>query len=207
MTVPFTYAISSGVATDSNFEGSRSRLIEQVKMLAVHEVSFFQIREKNLSARNLHTLAADCARVLENTGTRLLVNDRADIAASVGAFGVHLASNSLPVNVVRDGFGNKLAVFVSTHSSNEVENAFAAGAGAVVFGPIFPTPGKSDLVGLDKLRAITESSEVPVIAIGGFDHENCRSAINAGAAGIAGIRAFADAESVQRIMTFLRNNE
>ncbi|HMT09255.1 MAG TPA: thiamine phosphate synthase, partial [Pyrinomonadaceae bacterium] len=193
MTKPLTYAISSGEATDSNFEAARLRLIEQASMLAENSVTYFQIREKQLAASNLYSLATDVCRVLEGSQTRLLINDRSDIAASVGAFGIHLASNSLSAKLVKKCFGDKLAIFVSTHTTDEIGRAVDDGADAVVFGPVFPTPGKSETIGIEGLReAVLQNNNVPIIALGGIDAENCGMVMRAGATGVAGIRSFSD---------------
>lgn len=206
--LPITYAISSGEAADSDLESSSKRIVDQARMLARFEVSHFQIREKRLSASNLYKLSLEVAGALSGSRTRLLINDRADIAMAIGAYGVHLASNSLPIEYVRRSFGTEFNVFVSTHSIDDVRRAAIAGADAVVFGPIFSTPAKSEFVGLVGLEnAVNEQFGIPIIALGGVDSENCRSAINAGASGVAGIRAFADHDSVGRLLEELGRND
>lgn len=207
MSRPISYAISSGEATDQDFETARIRITDQAEMLAEHRVSYFQIREKRLSASNLHRLAEDTVRRLKRSSTRLLINDRADIAATVGAFGVHLTETSLPAKMVKQGFGENLAIFVSTHSSQQIREAELAGASMVVFGPVFPTPGKLQLAGLEKLTVAVKESKLPVLALGGVDNENFYSVIDVGASGVAGIRTFADEDRTAKLMALVNEYE
>lgn len=202
---PLLYAISSGDASDLEFDRSRTRIIQQAKMLAEQRVTYFQIREKRLSGRNLYELSDRVASVLRDSETRLLINDRADIAVAVGAYGVHLTSSSLPIEAVRSSFGTSIAIFVSTHTIDEVRNA--ADADAIVYGPVFSTPGKPNVVGIEGLRDVVKVSKVPVLALGGIDAENCRSVLEAGAAGVAAIRAFVDAEQTAKMIATLNKDE
>jgi len=177
-------------------------------MLSDLGVSHFQIREKNLSASNLYKLSGEVAKVLRDTATRLFINDRADIALAIGAYGVHLTGNSMSAKLVRQTYGSSLSVFVSTHGIGEVMQARNANADAVVFGPVFSTPGKSEAVGIEALTATVEgSTELPIIALGGIDHNNCRSVLEAGAAGVAGIRCFVGLENARKLIDALHNDE
>jgi thiamine-phosphate pyrophosphorylase len=132
--------------------------------------------------------------ITRGSRTRLLVNDRVDIALAAGADGVHLTSQSLPADVVRNICGPDFLIGVSTHSLAEARAARAAGADFVVFGPIFDTESKrafGEPQGLDKLREVaSELGEFPVLAIGGITRENFAACIEAGASGIAGISLF-----------------
>jgi len=138
-------------------------------------------------------LAVDLAAVVRGSATRLLINDRADIAAAAGADGVQLTSTSLPVDVVREAFGAGMLIGVSTHSIEEVRQAESGGADFAVFGPVFETPGKPHAQGVDQLtNASTSVAPFPVIAIGGIDAGNVSSVLSAGASGFAAIRALND---------------
>ena len=121
----------------------------------------------------------------------MLVNDRFDVARAAGADGVHLPSNSLPAQVVREICGDDFVVGVSTHSLEEARTASKAGADFVVFGPVFAT-GSKQPQGLEKLREVTSALKgFPVVAIGGIDQNNAADCSQAGASGIAAIRLFA----------------
>src|SRR6185369_15178481 len=98
------------------------------------EVPLFQIREKSLSARALYELVVGAVSITRGSKTRLLVNDRVDVARAAGADGVHLTAHSLPADVVRSTCGPDFLIGVSTHSREEAQAARAGGADFVVFG-------------------------------------------------------------------------
>jgi thiamine-phosphate pyrophosphorylase len=149
-------------------------------------VEMIQVREKDLSARELFDLVCRIRDLAAGTATRVLVNDRLDIALAADLDGVHLPSNGLPADRVRP-FVQHLGV--STHTIQEAVDAERAHANFIVFGPIFDSPGKT-AVGLEPLRKITASVRIPVLAIGGITSANAQEVLKANAAGIAGIRLF-----------------
>ena len=100
-----------------------------------------QIRERDLSAKDLFLLARRVARSARSHNARLLINDRADVAASLGA-GVHLTARSMKAEVVRKAFGPEMLIGVSTHSMKEALEAESGGADFIVFGPVFETVSK-----------------------------------------------------------------
>ena len=142
----------------------------------------------------LYDLTVQAVEITRGTTTRVLVNDRVDIARGAGADGVHLTSHSLRADVVRKICGPEFLIGVSTHSLAEARAARDAGADFVVFGPIFDTESKrafGEPQGLDKLREVaSDLGEFPVIAIGGITRENFSACVAAGASGIAGISMF-----------------
>jgi len=149
-------------------------------------VDMIQVREKDLAARNLFDLVCRVRDMAAGSKTRVLVNDRLDIALAAGVDGVHLPSNGLPAERVRPLV--KL-LGISTHTLDEAIHAERAGADFVVFGPVFDTPGKRP-VGLQPLRTVASQLKIPVLAIGGVNEENSKEILDTGAAGIAGIRLF-----------------
>jgi thiamine-phosphate pyrophosphorylase len=154
---------------------------------AVHNgVDMIQVREKDLPARDLFELVCQIRDIAAGTNTRVFVNDRLDIALAAGIDGVHLPGNGLPPVRVRP-LVKQLGV--SVHTINEAIDAEKACADFVVFGPIFDSPGKT-AVGLEPLRMVVSSVKIPVLAIGGITETNSREVLEAGAAGIAGIRLF-----------------
>lgn len=154
---------------------------------AIHDgVDLIQIREKDLPARELMELVSRVRDLAAGTKTRVLVNDRLDVAIAAGIAGVHLPGNGLPAGRVR---GLVSTVGISVHSVAEAVQAEQAGVDFVVFGPVFDSPGKT-AVGLEALRNVASAVKVPVLAIGGITMMNAGEVLNAGAAGIAGIRLF-----------------
>ena len=151
-----------------------------------------QLREKDLSARDLYALGARLQAALSPYGVPLLINDRLDVALALDAAGVHLAGHSLPTAVARRLLGPDKLLGVSTHSVEEARRAAAEGADFIVFGPVFTTPSKvayGPPQGLHHLTAVVRAVHIPVIAIGGIDHTNLSSVVQAGAYGVAMIRA------------------
>lgn len=197
---PITYLITTGEATPDNFETQRKLILDSIRSAVECGISCVQIREKLLTAKLLYQLVTEVADLTRSSSTRLLVNDRVDIAVAAGADGVHLTSNSMSAGDVRTAFWDEILIAVSTHSLAGAEAAASEGADLVVFGPIFKTPGKGDPVGLTELATVcAKVAPFPVLALGGVDAENFQQVIDAGAAGFAGIRCFNDAYSLRRI--------
>jgi len=149
-------------------------------------IDMIQIREKDLPARDLFDLVCRIRDVAAGTKTRILVNDRLDIALAAAIDGVHLPGNGLPAARVRP-FVKLLGV--STHSVKEAIEAEQAQADFILFGPVFDSPGKS-AVGLEALKEVVSAVRIPVLAIGGITRANSSDVVKAGAKGIAGIRLF-----------------
>lgn len=203
---PVTYLITDGNSVDSNFPESIRRLADLARSAVQNGISYIQIREKNLNAANLLKLTKTIADVVQGSSTRLLVNDRADVALAAGADGVHLTTSSISVADIRRAFGEQLMVFASTHSEADILSAAEQGADAVVVGPVFDSPGKGKPTGLDPLhRACTRFSPFEIIALGGIDESNFELVLDAGASGFAGIRGFDSAEKIASIANLLNN--
>jgi thiamine-phosphate pyrophosphorylase len=137
----------------------------------------------------------------------MLINDRADVAASAGA-GVHLTTRSMTAAVVRRAFGPSMLIGVSTHSLQEAEEAEQKGANFVVFGPVFETESKmvyGPPVGAEALREVVARVSIPVLALGGINLSNFREPLDCGAAGIAGISLFAKAEDLSALVLAIKS--
>jgi thiamine-phosphate pyrophosphorylase len=198
----------------AQFPGSeparRNRLLEKIAEAARRGIDFIQLREKDLSARDLEKVTLEAVRVVRENSpggngevrTRLLVNSRTDIAASCGADGVHLRAGDVSAREVRELWPSSLAnlkarlrdgptVAASCHTLTEILEAREQAADLAVFGPIFEKSGvcKSRPLGLALLQQAC-ALEFPVLALGGVDLDNARSCLSAGAAGIAAIRLF-----------------
>lgn len=193
---PIAYAISSGSTTSKTTPDDLEvkHLLLQVELAVSLELPLYQIREKNLPVRTLYDLVSRAAEITRGTSTRLLVNDRFDVARAAGAAGVHLTESSLPARVVRDTCGEEFVIGVSTHSLESARAARDGGADFVVFGPVFETESKRDYgppQGLEKLREVAGAlPDFPVLAIGGITIDNAESCLDVGASGFAGISWF-----------------
>jgi thiamine-phosphate pyrophosphorylase len=159
-------------------------------------VDWVQIREKDLSGRELLELAREA--VAGGGAARVIVNDRLDVALAAGAAGVHLGRESLSArDVVRwcraGNAPGEFVVGVSCHSLKEAREAESAGANYIFFGPLFDTPSKRAMgepQGVARLAEICRSVTIPAVAIGGITEENAGECMRAGAGGVAAIRMF-----------------
>lgn len=166
-----------------------------------------QIRERDLSARDILLITDSVAESARKTGVRILVNDRADLAACAGV-GVHLTTRSMSPDVVRGAFDQEVLIGASTHNLAEAQAASRAGADFVVFGPVFETESKKQYgppVGIEALRIVADSLTIPVLALGGVNVYNFRETIDAGAAGIAGISLFAGSSDIKGVVRQIRS--
>lgn len=156
-----------------------------------------QLREKDLSAAELFSLAVDLRALTRRYGARLLINDRIDVALAAEADGVHLGGHSLPPAVARRLLGPHALIGVSTHHHDEIAAAAAAGADFVTFGPVFATPSKlayGEPVGVKALCLACQNSPLPVFALGGIKPCHLGELHPAGIAGIAVISALIAAD-------------
>jgi thiamine-phosphate pyrophosphorylase len=159
--------------------------------LAEAGVELFQYRDKRGSARRILENSKALAGRLAPKGVRVIVNDRADIAAMAGAGGVHVGQEDLPVEEARKICGAGLWVGVSTHNLEQLRAAEATSADYIAVGPIFPTGTKANpdpVVGLEFLRAARQITRKPLVAIGGITVESAGEVYQAGADSIAVIR-------------------
>jgi thiamine-phosphate pyrophosphorylase len=208
------YYITGRAAFPGDERTRRLRLLDKIAEAASHGVDYIQLREKDMSARELESLAREAMCIIREikpaSGARhpasvLLVNSRTDVALASGADGVHLRSSDVYPEDVRAawaanggagtfarGISPRAALTaVSCHSAKDVAQAAERGATLAVFGPVFEkqnTPGTAP-TGLENLRQAC-GARIPVLALGGVTLQNANSCLQAGAAGIAGIRLF-----------------
>ncbi|HEX9017233.1 MAG TPA: thiamine phosphate synthase, partial [Chloroflexota bacterium] len=163
-------------------------------------VSLVQLREKDLSARELVELGTRLLRPVRAAEAALVVNDRIDVALALGAEGVHLGAGSIPVAQARRLIGESGFVGMSVHSLDEAVRAERDGADYLVLGTIFDSrshPGVHG-AGPDLVRRVTSAVRIPVLAIGGITASNAGSVMEVGASGVAVITAIQSAPDVAR---------
>jgi thiamine-phosphate pyrophosphorylase len=182
-----------------------------IQRAATAGAGWIQIREKDLDAHSLVELARFAVAETRARSARVLINDRLDVALAANATGVHLGEKSLPLNVVsewrRSAGRLDFLIGVSCHSLDAARDAWRGGADYIFFGPVFATPSKAAFgapQGIERLREVCGSVEIPVLAIGGVDLENAHACIAAGAAGFAAIRLFQDAKDAAELADGLR---
>ena len=169
-------------------------VVTQVQAAARAGVDLVQIRERDLEGRALWDLTNRCVAAVRGTTTRVLVNERLDVALAAGAHGVHLRGDSFPAARVRALSPRGFLVGRSIHSADEAARVAAEGGlDYLVFGPVYETtskPGRA-AAGLDVLRHVAVMTTVPVLAVGGITRERLAAIGRTGAAGIAAIGLFA----------------
>ena len=203
-------------------EISLAALAQKIEQAASAGVDWVQIREKDLTARDLASLTREVLRntAKSSSGTvrpvRILVNDRLDVALAECAGGVHLGEKSLPVqeakrlwrlNALQRPPAIDFLFGVSCHSPEAARVAERSGADYIFFGPVFATPSKAAFgapQGLERLAQTCRAVAIPVIAIGGISLENASSCLQAGAAGLAAIRLLQDPDDAVSVVMGLR---
>ncbi len=214
---PIIYLITSGETTPQTTSNSEafSRLLKLIEAATAANVSLIQIREKQLPTRVLYDLTLKARNIALGSATRVLVNDRADVARAAEADGVHLTTTSLQAPVIRRTFGGDFLIGVSTHSLEEARRARDNQADFAVFGPVFETASKQmygEPIGLDKLKEVAlDVSPFPILALGGVTLDNTTDCFRAGASGVAAIRALSSpaeiASAVAAIQTRFREQD
>ena len=208
---PLIYLITSGETSAQTTPATEdfARVLRLVEAAVDAKIDLLQIREKQLTGKTLYELALTAARITKGTKTKLLINDRADVAVAAGADGVHLTTSSIRSEIVRQAFGEELLIGASTHSLAEVLVARAGGADFVVYGPIFKTGSKVEYgepVGLDDLARVgPQLAPFPVLALGGITVERAADCMRAGASGIAAIGMLQDPQKLADVVNRIRD--
>jgi thiamine-phosphate pyrophosphorylase len=194
----------------------RGRLLGKIAEAAEAAVDYIQLREKDLTTRELEALAQEALEIIQKSQrrtesrelrTKLLVNSRTDVALAVSAAGVHLPANYISPKEVRCACGAhtpvRLTITQSCHEPEAVQQAEKNGADLAVFAPVFEkrSAPATKPTGLEALRRACQY-KIPVLALGGVTLENAADCFRVGAAGIAAIRLFQDynlADAVRRL--------
>lgn len=173
---------------------SPADLVLRVAAALSRGVDVVHVRERDLDDRSLLQLTEQIGAVVSGTATRVLVNDRADVAIAAGAHGVHLRADSPPASRVRAIVPSRFIIGRSVHSLAEVDVAIAdGGCDYLMFGTVFPSAGKPQghpVAGIDALREACRHSPIPIIAIGGIDQSKMDAIAQSGAGGFAAVGMF-----------------
>lgn len=170
------------------------RLVPRVLAAARAGIHFVQIRESDLEGGPLTEVVERCVRAVASTTTRIIVNDRLDVALAAGAHGVHLRADSMPAARVRAIVPGGFLIGRSIHSPAEAAAASRADVDYLIFGTVFQTSSKPDqeAAGARALADAVAATTVPVLAIGGVTRETAGLVARSGAAGVAAIGLFSD---------------
>jgi len=203
------YYITDRTQLPGDEPARRRALLAKIVEASRAGIHYIQLREKDLTARELEQLARQAAHIMQELKTenrelrtRLLINSRTDVALAASADGVHLRSDDIPAFEARNVWTQALArssepvarsplITVSCHSRADVFRAQSQGADFAVFAPVFEKKDRPDAqpTGLAVLREASQVT-IPVLALGGVTLDNAGSCLQAGAAGIAAIRLF-----------------
>ena len=188
-----------------------SPLTDFAARLASAGIELIQLRDKRASARQLYAESQELLSWSRSVGgqsfssdkatlphsgasvpeVRIIINDRPDVAAIVGAAGVHVGQTDLPVEAARAICGPNIWVGVSTHNLEQVREAALTSADYIAVGPVFRTATKENpdpVVGIDFLRLARQETRKPLVAIGGITIESAADVFRAGADSVAVIR-------------------
>ncbi|MDK2906134.1 MAG: thiamine-phosphate pyrophosphorylase [Petrotoga sp.] len=157
----------------------RSYLKDQNLIVAIEKaikggITVLQLREKELNSRDFYYQALKVKEVTDHYGIPLIVNDRVDIALAVGADGVHVGQEDLPIKIARKIIGKEKILGVSVENVEQAIQAQKDGADYLGVGPVFPSPTKPEAktISIAEVKKIKESVNIPVVAIGGITAEN-----------------------------------
>jgi thiamine-phosphate diphosphorylase len=183
------------VSGDSpNWQAARRCLVQQAQYAIEAGVDYLQVRERDLEAGELGTLVQEFVAMATGTATRVIVNDRLDVALSCGAAGVHLRGDSVPAAAARRMVPPGFLVGASVHRMAEALTV-SRDVDYLIAGTVWPTSSKpsappDSLLGVDGLARIAAAVDVPVLAIGGVTTDRLATIAQTGAAGVAAISLF-----------------
>ena len=170
--------------------------------------SIIQFRQKRGGIRNKLIEARKMQVVCKRAGIPLIINDHLDIAQAIGADGVHLGQDDLPISAARDILGPEAIIGGTATTADQAHRAYEEGADYIGFGPVFITQSKfnrSTIKGLEGLAAACDAVPIPVIAIAGITADRVRATLDAGAHGVAVLSAVATADSPKRATARIRS--
>ncbi|MGE5360482.1 MAG: thiamine phosphate synthase [Bacteroidales bacterium] len=194
---PVAASQSGSVPSISQIDEGQRWLLDLVQAAIDAGIDVVQLREPQLPARQLYELAVEAVRRSRGTATRIVVNDRVDVALAARADGVHLGRPSLSPARVREIAQRPCLVGCSVHSLEELRNIPPAEVDYLVAGTVYPTaskPAATTLLGVDGFASLADATSLPVLAIGGVTLDRIPELAAAGAAGVAAIGLFADAD-------------
>jgi thiamine-phosphate pyrophosphorylase len=186
------------LVTDSKL--SRKGTLSDVENAVAAGCRIIQYREKNMSTRDMIHEAAQIKELCGNEAI-FLVNDRVDVALAIDADGVHIGQDDMPIGVARKLLGPEKIIGLTVHDLSEALEAQRNGADYVGLSPIFDTSTKKDAgkgIGPERIREVKDSLNIPIVAIGGINKENCVSVVRGGADSLVAISAIVCSDDVKR---------
>ncbi|RXA19879.1 thiamine phosphate synthase [Methanosarcina sp. MSH10X1] len=186
------------LVTDSGL--SKKGTLSDVREAVESGCRIVQYREKARSTKAMVEEASEIKRICSGRAI-FLVNDRIDVALAVDADGIHIGQDDMPIEMARRLLGENKIIGLSVHNREEAIRAEKAGADYIGLGPIFDTATKKDAgegIGPLKIRELKAAIQLPVVAIGGINKENCQSVIQNGADSLVAISAVVCSDDVRK---------
>ncbi|WP_010252372.1 thiamine phosphate synthase [Acetivibrio cellulolyticus] len=193
--------------TDEEHSKGRNN-IEVVKEMIGAGVKIIQYREKNRKLLHKYNECLKIRVMTKEAGVAFIVNDNIDIAMLVGADGVHIGQDDLPIEKVRELVGNDMIIGLSTHSPRQAEDAVRRGADYIGVGPIYRTYTKKDVcdpVGLEYLKFVVQNISIPYVAIGGIKEHNLDEVIGRGAKCVAMVTEIVESDNIKEKIKTIKN--
>ena len=173
------------------------------KFFVDHRIAFIQLRMKKEPFRVIKTTAEKLRTITANTSSLLIINDYPEIAAEVGADGVHIGQTDRPYGEARMVMGPHAVIGLSTHSPEQTIAACIMRPDYIGIGPVYPTPTKEKadpVIGITGLQTMLSAATVPAVAIGGIDLSNLREVLEAGAQNFCMMRQLMQAEHPEKVL-------
>lgn len=193
------------LVTDQKLVGDKT-LYQAVEQAILGGCTVIQLREKAASAADFYRQASKIRELTQRYNIPLIVNDRIDIALAVGADGVHIGQSDIPAGVVRKMIGDQMILGVSVTTKEQALQAKQAGADYLGVGAVFLTETKKDaeIVSINQLAEISQTIELPVVAIGGINPDNLQKLKATGISGIAVVSAIIAQKNIQQAASDLK---
>ena len=193
------------LVTDRHWLANRN-LEDDVEKAILGGVTMVQLREKNIDNDSFIELAKKVKQVCNKYKVPFIINDNLEVALAVDSDGIHIGQDDLPASLVRQKIGPDKILEVSAHNLDEAIAAKKAGATYLGAGAMFSTTTKDNTTNLsiEQLQAITKNVDIPVVAIGGINYDNCLSLKNCNLAGIAVVSAIMAATNISEAASNLK---
>lgn len=193
------------LVTDRHWLANRN-LEDDVEKAILGGVTMVQLREKNIDNDSFIELAKKVKQVCNKYKVPFIINDNLEVALAVDSDGIHIGQDDLPASLVRQKIGPDKILGVSAHNLDEAIAAKKAGATYLGAGAMFSTTTKDNTTNLsiEQLQAITKNVDIPVVAIGGINYDNCLSLKNCNLAGIAVVSAIMAATNINEAASNLK---
>lgn len=193
------------LVTDRHWLANRN-LEDDVEKAILGGVTMVQLREKNIDNDSFIELAKKVKQVCNKYKVPFIINDNLEVALAVDSDGIHIGQDDLPASLVRQKIGPNKILGVSAHNLDEAIAAKKAGATYLGAGAMFSTTTKDNTTNLsiEQLQAITKNVDIPVVAIGGINYDNCLSLKNCNLAGIAVVSAIMAATNISEAVSNLK---